>query len=182
MSDLNSSRLRNFRLQQIIPPLLSGKEPEAGSIYDLMGVDFPAIDGGWPGETDETDDRFFDTMTIFLAQDSIIDLSMLQSFEQRYEAQRDSGSNMPTRLMPPRVGEAIEFNGYIIEHLMFDTSVGPDLLNKESAFNMNGIHEYNMGKITTPFYDVGVIRCMVFYPTSGVMRRKWLLLKMKTLQ
>ncbi len=172
LSDLNSSRLRNFRLQQIVPPLLSGKEPEAGSIYDLMGVDFPAIDGGWPGETDETDDRFFDTMTIFLAQDSIIDLSMLQSFEQRYEAQRDSGSNMPTRLMPPRVGEAIEFNGYIIEHLMFDTSVGPDLLNKESAFNMNGIHEYNMGKITTPFYDVGVIRCMVFYPTSGVMRRK----------
>ena len=39
-------KAKNFRLQQIIPPLLSGKEPEAGSIYDLMGVDFPAIDGG----------------------------------------------------------------------------------------------------------------------------------------
>ena len=75
LDDLNSSRLRNFRLQQIIPPLLSGKEPEAGSIYDIMGIDFPAIDGGWPSESDDTDDRFFDTVTIFLAQDSIVDLS-----------------------------------------------------------------------------------------------------------
>jgi|GEM_PF-5690982 len=172
LSDLNSSGLRNFRLQQNIPPLLSGKEPEAGSIYDLMGIEFPTIDAGWPsGETDNTDDRFFDTMTIFLAQDSIVDLSMLQSFEQRYEAERDTGSNMITRLVPPKIGEAIEYNGYIIEHLMFDTSVGPDLLDQKSAFT-GGIHEYNMGKITSPFYDVGVIRCMVFYPKSGVMRRK----------
>ena len=171
LDDLNSSRLRKFRLQQQIPPLLSGKEPEAGSIYDLMGIDFPAIDGGWPGESDETDDRFFDTVTIFLAQDSIVDLSMLQSFEQRYEAERDSGSNMTSRLIAPKIGESIEFGGYIIEHLMFDTAVGPDLLNRSAAFT-GGLHEYNMGKITTPFFDVGVIRCMVFYPKSGVMRRK----------
>ena len=30
----------------------------------------------------------------------------------------------------------------------------------------------NMGKITTPFFEVGVLRAMVFYPASGTMRRK----------
>jgi hypothetical protein len=54
---------------------------------------------------------------------------------------------------------------------LFDTSVGPELKNTEAAFS-GAIHEYDMGKITTPFFEVGVLRAMVFYPTSGTMRRK----------
>lgn len=171
LADLGSSRFRDFKLEQNIPRLPNDKEPEAGSIYDMMGIDFPSIDAGWPSEKTDTDARFFDTVTIYLAPDSTIDLSMLQAYEQRYEAQRDGGANIKSRLVAPAVGQTIEYNGFIIEHVLFDTSVGPDLLNREAAFS-GAVQEYNMGKITTPFFEVGVLRAMVFYPVSGTMRRK----------
>lgn len=171
IADTGSSRFRNHELKQQIPPLLAGKEPESGSIYDVMSVDFPAIDNGWPGQTTETDERFFDTATLLLAPDSSVDLSMLSQYEQRYEAERDSGQGISPRLRAPAVGQRIEYMGYFIEHAYFDTAVGPSLLNKESAFG-GGVQEYDMGHLETPFYDTGVIRCMLFYPQSGIMRRK----------
>ena len=38
-----------------------------------------------------------------------------------------------------------------------------------------------MGKITSPFYDIGIIRCMVFYPKDGVMRRKMVVTENKNI-
>lgn len=171
IADVGASRFRGFELNQQVPPLLPGKEPESGSVYDVMGVDFPTIDNGWPGQTTSTDERFFDTVTLLLAPDSSVDLSMLSQYEQRYEAERDSGQGITPRLRAPAVGQRIEYMGYYIEHAFFDTSIGPSLLNREQAFQ--GIaHEYDMGYLETPFYDTGVVRCMMFYPMSGVMRRK----------
>ncbi|MBU01655.1 MAG: hypothetical protein CME55_00020 [Halieaceae bacterium] len=172
LADLGASRFRNFKLEQTIPALPRDKKPEAGSIYDMMGIDFPTIDAGWPSGNDTgTDARFFDTATIFLAPDSSIDLSMLQAYEQRYEAQRNGGGVVQSRLIAPAVGQKVEYNGYVIEHLLFDTSVGPRLTNQEDSLR-GGVQEYDMGKINTPFFEVGVVRAMVFYPASGIMRRK----------
>ena len=171
IADTGSSRFKNHELKQQVPPLLAGKESESGSIYDVMGVDFPAIDNGWPGQTTETDERIFDTVTLLLAPDSSVDLSMLSQYEQRYEAERDSGQGINPRLRAPAVGQRIEYMGYYIEHAYFDTAVGPNLLNREAALG-GGTQEYDMGRLETPFYDTGVIRCMLFYPQSGIMRRK----------
>ena len=174
LADLGTSRFKDFKLQQNIPPLPKGQTPEAGSIFDMMGIDYPNIDAGWPPKDPTTDARFFDTATIFLSPDSTIDLSMIQAYEQRYEAQRDTTSKVQSRLIAPGVGQSIEYNGFIIEHLLFDTSVGPTLLNTEGALS-GGVQEYDMGKITTPFFEVGVVRALVFYPKSGTMRRKIML-------
>jgi hypothetical protein len=171
IADTGSSRFKNFELNQSVPPLPQGKEPESGSIYDVMGVEFPNIDGGWPSKTTETDERFFDTATLFLSPDSSVDLSLLSQYEQRYEADRDAGNEINPRLRPPAVGQKIEYMGYYIEHRYFDTAVGPTLLNREAALSGGG-QNYDMGLLESPFYDTGVLRCMLFYPVSGMMRRK----------
>jgi hypothetical protein len=171
MADTGSSRFRNFELKQTIPPLQPGKEPETGSIYDTLGVDYPAIDNGWPGADSSTDDRIFDTCLLMLSPDSSIDLSMLSAYERRYEAERDSSDKTGTRLRPPAVGQRIEYMGWYIEHAWFDTTVGPNLTNPDLAFGGNP-HTYDMGRLETPFYDTGVIRLMCYYPVAGVMRRK----------
>ena len=171
IADTGSSRFKNFELNQSVPPLPQGKEPESGSIYDVMGVEFPNIDGGWPSKTTETDERFFDTATLLLSPDSSVDLSLLSQYEQRYEADRDAGNEINPRLRPPAVGQRIEYMGYYIEHRYFDTAVGPTLLNREAALSGGG-QNYDMGLLESPFFDTGVIRCMLFYPVSGMMRRK----------
>lgn len=171
IQDTGSSRFRNFELKTKVPALLPGKEPEQGSIYELLGVEFPAIDDGWPGETTDTDERIFDTAMMLLSPDSSIDLSMLSSYEQRYEAERDSSSGVSPRLKVPAVGTRVSFMGYYIEHAWFDTAVGPKLENREMAFT-GGVHKYDMGRLDTPFYEEGVLRLLCFYPMNGVMRRK----------
>ena len=171
MQDTGSSRFRNFELKTKIPPLLTGKEIEPGSIYDLLYVDTPAIVNGWPVENTDTDDRVFDTATLLLSPDSSVDLSMLSAYEQRYEAERDAGGETSTRLKPPLVGTRVAYMGYWIEHAWFDSAIGPDLKNSEMAFG-GGVHEYEMGRLETPFYDEGVIRLMCYYPQSGVLRRR----------
>jgi hypothetical protein len=173
IADTGSSRFRGFELKQNIPALPAGKEPESGSIYDVMGVEYPAIDNGWPaGSSTETDERIFDTVALYLSPDSSVDLSMLSQYEQRYEAERDAGDGISPRLRAPAVGQRVEYMGYYIENLYFDTAVGPLLRNKSATMASGAEHEYDMGRLETPFYDVGVLRCMVFYPVSGVMRRK----------
>lgn len=173
IQDTGSSRFRNFELKTKVPPLLPGKEPEQGSIYEMLGVQFPAIDDGWPGETTDSDERIFDSTTVLLSPDSPIDLSMLSAYEQRYEAERDAGgSGAPSpRLKVPPVGTRIGYMGYWIEHAWFDAAVGPELTNREMAFT-GGVHKYNMGKLETPFYEEGVLRALCYYPQQGVMRRK----------
>jgi hypothetical protein len=172
IADTGSSRFRRYHLKQSIPPLPAGKEPESGSIYDVMGIEFPTIDSGWPsGSSTETDERIFDEVSLYLSPDSSIDLSLLSQYEQRYEAERDAGDGISPRLKAPGVGQRIEYMGYYIENLYFDTAVGPSLTNRSEVFG-GGTHEYDMGRLETPFWDIGVIRCMVFYPISGVMRRK----------
>jgi hypothetical protein len=171
IADTGSSRFKGYELTQSVPALPSGKEPESGSIYDVMGVEFPNIDGGWPSKSTETDERFFDKVTLFLSPDSSVDLSLLSQYEQRYEAERDKGGQISPQLRTPAVGQKIEYMGYYIEHRYFDTAVGPNLKNQESA--MTGApQEYDMGLLESPFYDTGVIRCLLFYPISGLMRRK----------
>lgn len=171
IQDTGSSRFRKFELKTKVPALLAGKEPELGSIYEVLGVQYPAIDGGWPGQTTDTDERIFDNVTLLLSPDSSIDLSMLSAYEQRYEAERESGGQTTGTSKVPAVGTRIAYMGYWIEHAWFDSAVGPELINKEGAFT-GGIHQYNMGKLETPFYDEGVLRLMCFYPQAGVMRRK----------
>lgn len=171
IKDAGSSRFRNFELKSRVPPLPPGKEPETGSIYELLGVEYPSIDDGWPGATTETDERIFDHTTILLSPDSSIDLSMLSAYEQRYEAERDNTGKVSPRLQVPAVGSRVAYMGYWIEHAWFDSAVGPHLLNRELAMG-GGVHRYNMGKLETPFYDEGVLRALVYYPQSGVMRRK----------
>ena len=172
IQDSGSSRFRNFELKSKVPPLPPGKEPEQGSIYEMLGVQFPAIDDGWPGETTDSDERIFDTATVLLSPDSPIDLSMLSAYEQRYEAERDAGgSSASPRLKVPAVGTRIGYMGYWIEHAWFDCAVGPELANREMAFT-GGVHKYNMGKLETPFYEEGVLRLLCYYPQQGIMRRK----------
>ena len=171
IQDSGSSRFRNFELKSKIPALLPGKEAELGSAYDVLYNQYQAINGGWPGPTTETDETIFDTATILLSPDSTIDLSMISQYEQRYEAERAGGEGITPRFKMPAVGQRVGFMGYWIEHVWFDSAVGPELVNPEVAF-AGGVHQYNMGRLETPFYDEGVLRLLCYYPQSGVMRRK----------
>jgi hypothetical protein len=173
IADVAASRFKEYQLRTEIPAIPAGKEAGTGSIYDVLGVDHPGIQNGWPVKDFDTDQTIFDTCTVMLAPDSVIDLSMLDSFERRYEAGRESGGRPTARLLPPAVGQIVEYKGFNIEHLYFDAAVGPNLKNRSAALVRSGtVHEYEMGRMNRPFYEVGMVRCMVYYPQSGTLRRK----------
>jgi len=165
------TRFRDFELKSKVPALLAGQTPEVGSIYDLLGVNYPAINQGWPGDTEDTDETIFDTANVYLAPDSSIDLSLLESFEQRYQAERDASGGVTPGLRVPAVGTRIAFMGFWIEHAWFDTAIGPNLRNQELVL-AGGVHEYDMGKIESQFYDESVVRVLCYYPQTGVIRRR----------